>query len=267
MKRFCIISKVRIFVVAVAAAAACVGESARAQEDGKASVKIQPYTGPPIFLDEPEQIAAPKIVERQKIQDKYEDTGKVRIEREVARFSDNHLEADGMYREYYPDGQLFVEGQFRRGRQQGEWTYYFENGKVNRKAVFADGKPDGTREIYRDDGTLAAKRSFRDGQREGEWIIYDKSGTKPLREEYYANGEPDGVWKVWHPNGELKQQISLKQGQRHGTSTEWAENGEKRAEVNYVDGKLHGTFTRFLPDGRKIVQQYEEGKLQSQSSG
>ncbi len=230
------------------------------------SVQIKPYTGPPIYLDEPEVVAEPKLVQRAMTPpDKYPD-GKTRIEREIAQYSDNHIEADGIYREYYPNGQLFVEGQYRKGRQHGEWTYTFDNGQLNRKATFADGQPNGAWEVYRADGTLAAKRSFRDGLRDGEWFVYDKTGKQPLREEHYDNGKVDGVWKIWHPNGQLKHEFAFKQGERHGTSTEWDEQGEKRVEAPYVSNKLHGTATRWFPDGRKIVQVYQEGRLESQSS-
>jgi antitoxin component YwqK of YwqJK toxin-antitoxin module len=253
-------------LVAWAAMGACLFQVALAQDENRESVKIQPYTGKPIFLDEQQQVASPTIVEREKMQEKFENSDQIRIEREVARFSDNHFEADGAYREFYPNGKVFVEGQFRRGRQHGEWTYYFDNGQINRKAVFNEGQPDGAREIYREDGTLLAKRGYKDGKRDGEWITYDKTGKIPLREEHYANGEEDGVWKVWFPSGKLKQQVSLKNGQRHGMSVEWDEKGEKRAEVNYVDNKLHGTVTRWFPDGRTVTQQYSEGKLESQTS-
>lgn len=236
-------------------------------QEAKKSEKIQPYTGPPIYLDEPEQVAAPSIVTHEKLEEKYEDTGKIRVEREIARFSDNHFEADGNYREYYPNGQLFVEGKFRRGRHNGEWTYYFDNGQINRKAKFTNGQPDGPREIYRADGTLLGKRNYRDGRRDGEWVTYDKTGKQPLREEHYVDGKQNGIWKTWYPNGQLKQQVTLKEGKRHGPITEWDEKGEKRAEVNYVDDKPHGTATRWFPDGRKVVQQYNEGRLESQKSG
>jgi antitoxin component YwqK of YwqJK toxin-antitoxin module len=234
------------------------------ESSSKESVKIQPYTGPPIYLDEPEQVAAPTEVRRETIREPKE--GPVRIEREVAHYSDNHFEADGFYREYYPNGKLFVEGQYRRGRQNGEWRYYFDNGQLNRKAMYKDGKPDGPREILRADGTLSAKRGFTAGLRDGEWITYDKTGKTPLAEEHYDKGKPNGVWKYWHPNGKLKQQVALKQGKRHGLTTEWDDKGEKRFEANFAEDKLHGTATRWYPDGRKIVQQYEEGKLVSQSS-
>jgi antitoxin component YwqK of YwqJK toxin-antitoxin module len=239
--------------------------SAVAQERAKQSIKIEPYTGPPIFLDEVKQVAEPTIVRTQTDSEKFPD-GKIRIERDIAYFSDGHFEAHGKYREYYPNGQVFVEGQYKRGRQDGEWSFYYDNGKLNRKANFNNGKPDGAREIFRADGTLSAKRGFADGLRDGDWITYDATGKKPLSEEHYVKGKEDGVWKYWYPNGKQRQQISLKMGVRHGVTTEWDDKGEKRFEATFADGKLHGTATRWFPNGRKIVQQYEEGKLRSQSS-
>ncbi len=265
MKRFFINSTTWVPLAAVAMTALSLCALATAQETE--SEKIKPYTGPPIFLEEPEQIAAPTIVDRQKLEEKYDETGNIRIEREVARFSDNHIEADGIYREFYPNGQLFVEGRFRRGRQQGEWTYYFDNGKINRKATFDKGQPEGPREIYRADGTLAAKRDFRDGKRHGEWTTYDETGKQPLREEHYVDGQRDGVWKYWYPDGQLKQEIRFEDGKREGKSAEWNEQGQPRLEANFGDDKLHGTTTRWFPDGRKIVQEYDEGRLVSQSGG
>ncbi len=230
------------------------------------SVKIEPYTGPPIFLEEPEKIAsAATIVTRDTKRDMYDDKKTVRVERELAVYSDNDFAADGKYREFYPDGKPFVEGQFRKGRQEGEWKYYFNNGQLNRKASFKDGKPDGSWEVHRADGTLSAKRGFKDGLRDGEWTTYDESGKKPLSEEHYIAGEEDGVWKVWFPNGQLRRQASFKKGKRDGVSTEWDEKGQKVAEAQYTDGKFNGTVTRWLPDGKKIEQQYENGRLKSES--
>jgi antitoxin component YwqK of YwqJK toxin-antitoxin module len=252
-------------MAALVASQLWIAHGALAQEKTKQSIKIKPYTGPPIFLDEVEQVADPAIVRKEVLTEKFKD-GKIRVEREIAHFSDNHFEADGKYKEFYPNGQVFVEGQYRRGRQHGEWTFYFDNGQLNRKANYDNGKPDGPREIFRADGTLASKRGFADGLREGEWITYDATGKTPLAEEHYVQGKPDGVWKYWHPNGKPSRQISIKDGKRHGVSIEWDDQGEKRAEAHYSEDKPHGTMTRWFPDGRKIVQEYEDGKLVSQSS-
>jgi len=232
----------------------------RGQQD---SVKIEPYKGPPIFLDEPEKLAvAPTIVTRQTIK---ENLGDGRVEREVAHYSDNSFAADGPYKEFHPNGKVFIEGQFRKGRQDGEWRYYFDNGQLSRKASFKDGKPNGSWDINRADGTLQAKRGFKDGLRDGEWITYDDTGKKPKSEEHYAAGEEDGVWKVWYPNGQLKMQVSFKTGKRQGTTVAFDEKGQKILEEEYADGKLNGTATRWFPDGRKVVQTYDAGKLKSES--
>jgi antitoxin component YwqK of YwqJK toxin-antitoxin module len=229
------------------------------------SVKIEPYRGPPIFLDEQEQVAKPTIVSRDNLPEKYDDGKTIRVEREVARYSDNNFAADGKYREYYPSGKPFIEGQFKEGRQVGDWTYYFENGQVNRKATFTDGKTNGSWEIHREDGTLSAKRGFKDGVRDGDWITYDSTGKQPLSEEHYANGKEDGVWKVWYPNGKLKQQATFKNGKREGTSAEWNDKGDKLIEAEYADNKLNGTATRYLPDGKKVTQTYKDGRFVSET--
>jgi antitoxin component YwqK of YwqJK toxin-antitoxin module len=229
------------------------------------AVKIEPYKGPPIFLPETEQVVKPKIVTRETIKEKYEDDKSLRVEREVAHYSDDNFAADGKYKEYHPNGKTFVEGQFKEGRQQGEWSYYFDNGQLNRKAVYKDGKPDGSWEIFRADGTLQAKRSFKDGLRDGEWITYDDTGKTPLSEEHYVKGDEDGTWKVFFPSGKLRQQVSFKAGKRHGTSAEWNEKGDKLVEANYTEGKVDGAATRYLPDGKKIVQTFKDGKFVSET--
>lgn len=266
--KFSLVQRISWFALMAAVAALPLGSSQAllAQDSGaNESATIKPYTGKPIFLDEPEVTVEPQLVRRETRREKYDDDS-TRIEREIAHFSDNHFEADGAYREFYPNGKPFVEGQFVRGRQHGDWTFYFDNGQLNRKATYKSGKPDGPREIFRADGTLSSKRGFADGLRDGEWVTYDETGKKPLAEEHYVKGKGDGTWKFWHPNGKLRQQVELKNGERHGTSTEWDDKGEKRSEATYVNNKLHGTVTRWFPDGRKIVQKYEEGRLVSQSS-
>ena len=86
-----------------------------------------------------------------------------------------------------------------------------------------------------------------------------------MREEAYDDGKPSGTWKVWYPNGQMKTQIGIKDGERDGDAIEWDEKGNKRAELKYVAGKVHGTATAWAPDGRKVVQEYDNGKLVKES--
>jgi antitoxin component YwqK of YwqJK toxin-antitoxin module len=251
-------------VLGVCAAAAL---PALAADDQQTSGKIEPYDYQknPIFLDEPETPPPASRVEKRVDSGKYPGDKTVRYEREIVRYSDNHFVADGFYREFYPNGQKFAEGQYTNGRQDGEWTYWYDNGKVNRKAKYKDGQPDGEWEVYNAEGEIIAKRGFKNGRRDGTWAVFDDTGKQQLRQEQYADGKADGVWKVWDPSGKQRTQMTFHAGTREGPAAEWDEKGNPRAEVNYKDGKLDGTATLYGPDGEKIVQQYKDGKLASES--
>ena len=228
------------------------------------AVEIKPYTGKPVFLDEPEPQPPASLVEKRVDSDKYAD-GKIRVEREIARYSDNRYVADGYYREFYPNGEKFAEGQYKSGRQEGTWTYWHDNGQECRQVAYKNGQPDGGWDVHNPDGAVIAKRSYKNGRRDGTWAVYDDSGKQQLREEQYADGKADGVWKVWFPSGQQKTQIEIQAGKRHGAAIEWDEKGNKRAELNYDEGKVHGKVTLRGPDGQTIVQTYDQGTLVSES--
>lgn len=243
-------------LVAVAVVAACLvlGDTVFAQSaTGTSSASAG------IFLPEPEVIAQPQIVGQETVKHAYDD-GKPRIEQTVAKFSDDHFEAHGAYREFHPNGQVFIEGQFERGRREGDWSFWYENGTLNRKCSYRNGQPDGSWDVFRDVGTLKAKRSFKNGLRDGEWLTYDDTGKQVLSEEHYADGKAEGVQKTWYPSGKLRLEESRKQGQLHGRLTEWNEKGEKVRELNFVENKLDGPAFRVTPDGRRVEEVYKDGR-------
>ena len=235
-------------------------QSVLAQDDDAAGVKIEPYTGEPILLEEPEAPPEPRIVEpRVKKTTKFED-GSPRIEREVARYSDDSFVSNGSYKEFYQSGQVFVEGNFELGTRVDVWTYYHENGKVAKKVSYKDGVPEGEVQILRDDGTLKAKRLYKAGKRHGDWLAYDDTGEQVLREQHYVDGKPDGVWKQWYESGKPWRETPFKDGKRHGQATEWREDGSKRAEVNFKEGLRDGLTISWSASGEKVEQRFEAGK-------
>jgi len=226
-------------------------------------VLIEPYTGPPIFLEEKRVVVAPTIVVRDVHTDKFPD-GKPRVERQIARYSDDHRESDGFYREFYPNGAKFIEGQYRHGRQEGEWSYYFDNGQLNRKVTYQNGRLHGAWDRFRADGTLAARHAYENGLRHGAWLTYDATGKLVLQEEHYNKSKPDGTMKSWFPDGKPKQELAMKDGVRHGKSVQFDESGKKTVEANFVDGKLDGQAVRLGTDGKQVVQEYKNGLLVSE---
>lgn len=229
------------------------------------SVTIEPYTGPPIYLPEPVEPPPAKRVESKSVTDYYdpETKEKARIVRTVVRFSDDSIKSDGEYKEFYRDGQLFVEGQYNLGMRSGEWKYYHSDGSEAKTVIYKDGQVDGAFEVRRADGTLKAKREFSNGKRNGDWVIYADSGEQPLIESHYKDGQPNGVWQVWYSDGTQRRQIPFADGKQNGTLIEWDEEGNKRAEVSFSEGVRDGVARAWAKDGRVIEQTYSEGKLVS----
>ena len=80
--------------------------------------------------------------------------------------------------EWYERGVPRYPATWRRGRGEGLWTYYHENGEIRERVrVVAD--------VY-------------DGLAEG----WHASGAKAF-EGHYRNGNQDGRWKRWDGNGLL----------------------------------------------------------------
>ncbi len=224
------------------------------------SVIIQPYKGPPIYLNEPPVPPPATIVaERKPHETKYKD-GTIHIERQITRYSDDRIENDGMYREYFPNGQLFVEGEYVKGEQQGKWVYWHDNGQQCRTVNYQNGLPDGSWAVSRADGTLDSKRSFEAGKRDGEWINYDNTGELKLNLSNYRDGQPHGIWNEWFPSGQQKRDMQFKDGKREGKAIEWDGEGNKRAEAHYKDGKFHGLVSQWSADGEKFVQEFDQGR-------
>ncbi len=230
-----------------------------AQED--LAITIEPYTGPPVFLPEGEAPPKPRVVQdRGKKAETYK-TGEKRIEREVAKYSDDSFVANGMYREYFKSGQVFVSGQFKYGKRDGEWVFYHENGELAKKVSYVNGQPDGVVETRDEKGALQARREYQGGKRAATWLIYAPGGEQVIREEHYVDGKPDGLWKNWFADGQLQRESPFKAGVREGVAKEWSEEGKLLAEVSFAGGKRDGVSTRWMDDGSKVVRRFKEGKL------
>ena len=198
----------------------------------------------PIYLEEPELPPAPKVAARQDLKEEYKD-GSPRVERVVAKMSDNSFQNDGKYVEYHRGGEVWIEGSFKKGIPHGTWSYFYPNGQLRKKVVFDTGRPEGEWEVFREDGTLQAKKTYKKGKRHGKWFVYFKDGKKVNLEAEYANSKPHGTRILYFENGNMSEKTEYKQGKREGLATTWNESGKKTAEATYSEGKLVGSIQRF----------------------
>src|SRR5690606_2640910 len=100
------------------------------------------------------------------------------VQRTVTRYSDDSFKNEGPYKEFYPDGQIFVEGSYTKGEQSGDWKYFHPNGTEAKTVSYEGGVPHGVIEVRDPEGVLLAVREFDAGKRAGTWKTYDKTGEQ-----------------------------------------------------------------------------------------
>lgn len=96
---------------------------------------------------------------------------------------------DGPVREYYEDGRLRAEIEFRDGERDGPARYYFPDGTLQSEVNWSGGRLEGTARVYRPGGTL----SFLETYHEGVLVRrrhYDPRGQLNYDQEYLPGGTP-----------------------------------------------------------------------------
>ena len=69
---------------------------------------------------------------------------------------------------YYPTGPIEQKGRYdKKGRAQGDWKWFYENGSVLREEVYIDNLRNGLMTEYTEDGKVITKGEYVDDMQEG----------------------------------------------------------------------------------------------------
>ena len=68
---------------------------------------------------------------------------------------------------YHENGQLDFKGNYKNGKKEGAWVAYHKNGQLLYKGNFENGKSEGAWITYFGDGTVWKERTgtFKDGEK------------------------------------------------------------------------------------------------------
>jgi len=92
---------------------------------------------------------------------------------------------DGLYREYYPNDQVKMEGALNEeGKRMGKWTAYFENGQKMSESMYNNGQNHGYSMVWYPNGNVRYFGDYKAGKKTGEWTFYKESGEVLKLEEY-----------------------------------------------------------------------------------
>ena len=116
---------------------------------------------------------------------------------------------------------ITMTGTLKDGKFDGLYEEFWENGQLRRKETLKDGERDGPYEDYDENGQLEEKSSYKDGELDGPYEDYYNGQL--LWKGTYKDGEYDGPYESYNRNGQLAVKGTYKDGQKCG---EWLEQGE-----------------------------------------
>lgn len=156
------------------------------------------------------------------------------------------------------------KGTYHNGSKKGQWTYFHENGQMEKEGFYHKGRKIGMWTYYYDDGKKKQKGYFRSGKKVGEWTSFHKNGKKKQKGVLKA-GKRSGKWTFWYKIGlKSKQgpfQILGGKSVQHGDWTYWETSGNIQKKGLFFNGRKEGIWT-FYENGKiKKKVRYHRGQI------
>ena len=178
-------------------------------------------------------------------------------------YSQNITVKDGPYKEYYKNGQLKSEGQYKNRLRVGNWKSFYETGELSSVYSYHEGKRD-----------KVSKSFFKDGSIKSET---KKINEVFIRKQFYESGNlfyeralSRGYYKEYFESGILKIESNYKDWELSGLWRQFFESGDIEWEVMYKNGYKDGFYRQYFENGKLSLQDLykiaqENGELQLKS--
>lgn len=179
-----------------------------------------------------------------------------------------------------------MEGSYKDGLRDGEWTTYGINGKVQQIINYSKGLEDGLTTTYLENGKKETEENFKNNKKDGERITYYENGqiediqqfTKGsfdgIKKSYYEDGSTfeEGTvvdklndvpirWNVilYYPDGKKLSEFVSFTGNMDMHEVDpaslkiWYRNGNSRFKINKISD-ASAQFTSYYPNSNKFYE-------------
>lgn len=152
----------------------------------------------------------------------------------------------------YTDGALVEEGRYTNSKRVGVWRRYWPNGNVMSEITYQMGRPRGTYTTYYPNGKVEEKGSWDLDRNTGAFQRYHPNGK--LAQDFIFNdhGQRDGEQKYYHENGQLAVQVHVKEGREEGTLKRFTADGQLQQVAEFNGGVINEANSRFIRSVPKV---------------
>lgn len=181
-------------------------------------------------------------------------------------------EGSGKLITYYDNKEKSAEGEIRDGLYNGDWTTWYEDGKLKNQGIYNKGSytlkdswdsqgklmvKNGNgyhKDLYEND-VVATECLYRDGKLHG--LLTTRSMENTLTSEInYANGKCNGKYKIYNEEGKVSIEGDFKNNLQEGMWTWYHLNGEKEASVNFSHGEKEGEEIFWSESGKIVKREF-----------
>lgn len=165
----------------------------------------------------------------------------------------------GHWKEYYTEGVLRAEGDYKDGAKIGKWKFFHVNKKLEQVGVYRKGgKPHGDWVWYYDNGAVKREETYFNGLEDGVIIEYSEEG-EIITQGQYLEGFKDGEWVI--NSGDYIEKGSYIDGMMYGNwEGIYRSTGKTAFKGEYIDDEPNGKHVYYHVNGRKLLEgKYEVG--------
>ena len=194
------------------------------------------------------------------------------------------LGLNGPYESYNEEGVLISKGQYIDGRKNGEWRFYFFDGKLSEVKTYKDDFGVGTWTSYHySNGKVALTEVFNDEKyywpvphttryNEQGKVVYEKElllDGRGFEKSYFDNGTPNDITIYYHGPSEISEYYAYFETGRLKRKTYLRAKNDTLSAEYFEDGSMkHLNLTPNIGSGNTkqlMATYYSPGKMQSQS--
>ena len=118
------------------------------------------------------------------------------------------------------DGNIILETNCNRGKINGSWMEWYDNGEKKYEGYYENGYRNGLWKGWHDSGQLWKEGFYFYDKKEGTWIYWYLNGKKQELKTY-RNGKLNGPIKKWYSNGQQKMEGLYKELSEYGISSKY----------------------------------------------
>ncbi len=155
---------------------------------------------------------------------------------------------EGPSTEYAAMGYRVAKGQYKAGKADGKWLYFFPDGGVELELMFKDGEANGPRVNYYSNGKIVSKGVYLNNKQQGKWENFYETGTRRSLSNY-NQGKLQGVRELYHENGMLNEKGIYIDGEGNGPWASFYSDGKPEYTGAYLHDRKEGNWVYYYTNG------------------